>query len=209
MARRILLVAALIVVGLILSGVARAQSDSAAQARRVTGRVLSSTSLPPIRIRFGKSFRYAGSQQFTLYERARAEQHFFVEADGRRRIRRMYMAQFEGYLPGVDASYNYSATSTVRIAGQDYIVNAEVVPSVRAALSQDPQSDAARAVSFLESKGYRLPEGVVFQRFVRLVDEAKRNEFILLYVEDLKGADKEKARREISDRALKGFEVLN
>ena len=38
-------------------------------------------------------------------------------------------------------------------------------------------SDLARAASLLESKGYRISESIMFQRFVRLVDEAKRNEF--------------------------------
>jgi hypothetical protein len=87
------------------------------------------------------------------------------------------------------------------------------VPNVPAAIKQDPQSDVARAASFLEGKGHHIGEGIVFQRFVRLVDGANRNEFILLYVEDLSGAgfdaaEKEKAMQEFSSRALKGFKIL-
>jgi hypothetical protein len=51
----------------------------------------------------------------------------------------------------------------------------------------------------------------MFQRFVRLVDEAKRNEFILLYVEDIgtgAAAETQKAKQEFSSRALKGFTIL-
>jgi hypothetical protein len=177
--------------------------------RVVRGQVLTSTYLPPIRIRFDKGFRYVGSQKFILYERAQAEQHFFVDADARRRIRRMYMLQFESYLPGVDAKYDYAAAETVRLGGEDYIVNAESVPNVAAALAQNPQSDSARAVEFLKGKGYSVGESVRFQRFVRLVDESKRSEFIMLYVEDAgaSGAD-EKAMREFRVRATKGFAVL-
>jgi hypothetical protein len=92
-------------------------------------------------------------------------------------------------------------------------VDAEVIPNVSAAIKQDAQSDVARAASFLEGKGYRIGDGIVFQRFVRLVDEGKRSEFILLYVEDLSGAgvdaaEKEKAMQEFSGRALKGFKIL-
>jgi len=76
-------------------------------------------------------------------------------------------------------------------------------------LKANPRSDVARAASFLESKGYKVGESIVFQRFVRLVDEARRNEFILLYVEDASVAPGgAKAVREISGRALKGFTVL-
>lgn len=178
-------------------------------ARVVKGRVLTSAKLPSIRIRFDKRFKYVGSQEFVLYERAQAEQHFFVDADARGRIRGMYMLQFEGYLPGVDASYSYEARETVKLGGVDYILNVENVPSVAAVLAQQPESDAARAVEFLKGKGYSVGESVRFQRFVRLVDDAKRNEFIMLYVEDA-GATQpdEKSMREFRERALKGLTIL-
>jgi hypothetical protein len=170
---------------------------------------LTSSKLPQIRVRFDKRFKYVGTQTFVLYERARAEQHFFVDADAGRRVRAMYMLQFEGYLPGVDASYSYETKETVRLGGVDYIVNVESVPDVKAALGRQPESDSARAVAFLEGKGYHVPESVRFQRFVRLVDESKRSEFIMLYVEDA-GASQpdEKAMREFRERATKGFVVM-
>jgi len=213
MARKTFLIAAVLVSSLLLYSIAYAQSDVNSQTRRVKGQILTSASLPPIRIRVGKAFKYVGSQQFILYDRAQVEQHFFVDADKQQRIKRMYMVQFEGYLPNISGSYNYPVTKTVSLAGQSYIVDAEVIPNVPAAIKQDAQSDVARAASFLEGKGYRIGEGIVFQRFVRLVDEAKRSEFILLYVEDLGGAgvdaaEKEKAMQEFSGRALKGFNIL-
>src|ERR1051325_4709299 len=128
------------------------------QTRQVKDQVLTSTSLPSISIKFDNQFKYASTQKFILYERAQVEQFFFVDADSAGRIKRMYFAQFEGYLPGVDAKYDYTATETVTLGGQTYIVNAESVPNVSAVLKQSPQSDAARAASFLESKGYRLGE---------------------------------------------------
>lgn len=187
----------------------RRASTTVAEARVVKGQVLTSSKLPQIRIRFDKRFKHVGSQTFVLYERARAEQHFFVDADAGRRVRAMYMLQFEGYLPGVDASYNYETKETVKLGGVDYIVNVENVPDVKAALGQQPESDSARAVAFLEGKGYHIPESVRFQRFVRLVDESKRNEFIMLYIEDA-GASQpdEKTMREFRARATKGFVVL-
>ena len=129
---------------------------SQAQMRQVKEQVLTSTYLPPIRIKFDSQFKYVGTQKFILYERAQVEQFFFIDADSAGRIRRMYFAQFEGYLPGVDAKYEYPGTETVTLGGYTYIVNAESVPNVSAVLKQNPQSDAARAVSFLETRAIDL-----------------------------------------------------
>jgi len=199
---------------LLSSSFAAAQSPTKTESnpmRPVKRQVLTSTYLPSIRVRFDKRFKYIGSQQFILYGRSQVEQHFFVHADKQRRIKGMYMVQFEGYLPNINATYDYPANKTVNLGRQTYLVNAESIPNVSAVLKQDPQSDVARAASFLESKGYRITESIVFQRFVRLVDEAKRNEFILLYVEDTDtgaSAKDEKASQEFSSRALKGFTIL-
>jgi hypothetical protein len=213
MQRKTFLSAAVVVSSLVLSSVAYAQSDVDRLARRVKGQILTSASLPPIRIRLGKAFKYVGSQRFILYDRAKVEQYFFVDGDRQQPLRRMYMVQFESFLPNSAGTYNYSITKTVRLAGQSYMVDAEVVPNVSAVIKQDAQSDVARAASFLELKGHRIGAGIRFQRFVRLVDETKRSEFILLYVEDAKGAGldaarNEQAMQEFSSRALKGFKIL-
>src|SRR5258705_396586 len=102
--------------------------------RRVKGHVLISTYLPSIRVRFDKRLKYVGSQKFILYERAQVEQHFFVAADKQGRIKRLYMVQFEGYLPNINATYDYPVTKTVDLGGQTYLVNAESMPNVSAVL---------------------------------------------------------------------------
>jgi hypothetical protein len=212
--RKTLLFVYALATSLLLSSLVLAQSPAktkSSQMRRVKGQVLTSTHLPSIRVRFDKSFKYVGSQKFILYGRAQVEQHFFVDAGSQQRIKRMYMVQFEGYLPNINATYDYPATKTVKLEGQTYIVDVESIPNVPAALKQSPESDVTRAASFLESKGYRISESIIFQRFVRLVDEAKRNEFILLYVENAgtgTSAESEKAKQEFSRRALKGFTIV-
>ena len=199
---------------LLLFGFGLAQSSvktGTSQTRHVKGQVLTSIYLPSIRVRFDKGFKYLGSQKFILYDRAQVEQYFFVDADNQQRIRRMYMVQFEGYLPNINATYDYPVTKTISLSGQTYIVDVESISDVSAALKQNPQSDVAHAASFLTSKGYRVSESIMFQRFVRLVDDAKRNEFILLYVEDAgasASSETERAAQEFSIRALKGFSSL-
>lgn len=189
---------------------ALAQAQVKPSVRTVKGQVLTSTSLPAIRLKFDKHFKYAGTQKFVLYGRSQAEQFFFVDTDKSGQITRMYLVQFEGYLPNINATYDYAVTETVALNGQTYIVNSDSVPNVSALLKQEPESDAARAVAFLTNKGFHLPEALRYRRFVRLVDDAKRNEFILLYIEVTNtAAAQQKPDNEFSARALANVQVLN
>ena len=121
---------------------------------------------------------------FILYDVANAEQHFFVDADKDGRIKRMYWVQFEGYLPSNTHSYDYKATKTVKIGGLDFIADA-TARNIKANPGR-PDSDGNRARAFLTTKGYRLgSDEVMTQRLVHLIDEAKRNELMIIYLEDL------------------------
>ncbi|MEK6300051.1 MAG: hypothetical protein AABO41_04965 [Acidobacteriota bacterium] len=156
------------------------------QPRTVSGQILRSSETPKVELKFDKQFKYAGSQDFILYDVARAEQHFFVDADKQGRINRMYWVQFEGYLPGNTNTYRYKANKTVHLGGLEFIADA-YARNVKANPGR-PDSDGARARAFLEGKGYRMPsDEVLSQRLVHLVDEAKRNELMIIYLEDLAG----------------------
>jgi hypothetical protein len=186
----------------------------------VKGQVLTSPAKPAVRIKFDKAFKYAGTQSFVLYDVANAEQHFFVDADKQGRIRRLYWVQFEGYLPNNTHSYRYNATKTVNLGGLDFI--ADAYPRNRKANPARPDSDGSRAQAFLESKGYRLGDEVLSQRLVHLIDEAKRNELMVIYLEDLsalgftaadlvpggKAAAKWRdLSQELLDRAVNGMQI--
>ena len=154
------------------------------QSRTVNDRVLTSTQLPAVKLEFSKPFKYVGGHSFVLYEVANAEQHFFVDADKDGRINRMYWVQFEGYLASNTHTYDYKSTKTVNIGGLDFIADA-YARNIKASPGR-PDSDGNRARTFLESKGYRLgSDDVLSQRLVHLVDEAKRNELMIIYLEDL------------------------
>jgi hypothetical protein len=160
-----------------------AQPDNAAKPRTVKGQVLTSPAMPAVSMKFDKAFKYAGTQSFVLYNVANAEQQFFVDADKQGRIRRLYWVQFEGYLPNNTHSYRYQATKTINLGGLDFI--ADAYARNRKANPGRPDSDGSRAQAFLESKGYRIGDEVLSQRLVHLVDEAKRNELMVIYLEDL------------------------
>lgn len=168
--------------------VAKAPNDvgSQQQPRRVSGQVLTSTLMPAVRFEFDKDFKYVGNHSFVLYDVANAEQHFFVDADKEGRVKRLYWIQFEGYLPNNTHSYRYKVNKLVNIGGLDFIADA-YARNIKANPGR-ADSDGSRARAFLEAKGYRLAsDEVLSQRLVHLIDEAKRNELMIIYMEDLSG----------------------
>lgn len=170
----------------------RAQA-AAPVSRKVRGQVLTSGGAPRVRIKFDKAFKYAGGQSFVLYDVADAEQHFFVDADRRGHVRRLYWVQFEGYLPDNQHTYNYTSRNVVRIGGLDFIADSQArhIPAPdpsEAARPADKISDGERARAFLAAKGYSLASGeALWQRLVHLTDASKRSELMIIYLEDLGG----------------------
>jgi hypothetical protein len=191
------------------------------KARTVEGQVLFSTELPAVKLKFDKDFKYVGNQTFNLYKVARAEQHFFVDADEKGRIKRLYWVQFEGYLPSNKHTYAYKKTKTVTIGGLEFIADAWA-RNLKANPGR-PDSDGNLARSFLEAKGCRWPtDDVLAQRLVHLVDERKRNELMIIYAEDLSAmrliakdltpggrsaGQWEEISKALLERALKGMDV--
>jgi hypothetical protein len=154
--------------------------------RQVKGHEIISNQQPAVRLKFDKTFEYAGGQSFILYEVANAEQHFFVDVDKEGRIKRLYWIQFEGYLPSNTHTYRYKANKTVDIGGLTFIADA-FARNIKVNTGR-PDSDGSRAQTFLQSKGYRMAsDEMLMQRLVHLTDESKRNELMIIYMEDLSG----------------------
>jgi hypothetical protein len=189
--------------------------------RRSDGQVLISKELPAASLKFDTTFKYVGGQSFILYDVARAEQHFFVDADEKGRIKRMYWVQFEGYLPSNKHTYRYKATKTVKVGGLEFIADASA-RNLKDSPGR-PDSDGSRARAYLEKKGHRMAgDDVLTQRLVHLVDEEKRNELMVIYMEDLAemkltakdlapggraAAQWEDVAKGLLERAVKGMEV--
>jgi hypothetical protein len=174
---------ALIIVTLALSLLTVAQTNLPIT-RTVSGQVLTSKDTPAVRLEFDKAFKYIGAQSFVLYDVANAEQHFFVDADKDGRIKRFFWVQFEGYLPTNTHSYNYKSPKIVNAGGFDFF--ADVYPrSLKGDLGR-PDSDGNRARAFLSAKGLKMiGTEFISQRLVHMVDQAKRNELMIIYIEDL------------------------
>jgi len=148
------------------------------------GNTLSSPELPKLKLKFAKPFKYVGGHTFILYDVARAEQHFFVDADKDGNVSRLYWVQYEGYLPSNTHAYDYKSPKTINIGGLDFF--ADVAARKVDPKQGRPDSDGNRAREFLLSKGYKISsDEVMTQRLVSMVTYDNRNELMIIYLEVL------------------------
>lgn len=149
--------------------------------RVVQGNRIVSTALPAATLEVAPGWHYAGTQTFDLYGVATAEQHFYVELDGTR-IRRLLWIQYEGYHPSNTNTYNYR-DSTVAHSGRSWHRR---IGAIKAPETESrPDSDGARMRAFLRSKGWTMGPELLMERLVWILDSPARNELMLIYMEDL------------------------
>ena len=171
----------------VLSAFAHAQTTPEADLknlRTVKGDTLSSPELPKLKLRFDKAFKYAGGHTFVLYDVARAEQHFFVDADKDGNVSRLYWIQFEGYLPSNKHAYDYDSPKKVNIGGLEFF--ADAAPRKIVAGQGRPDSDTNKGREFLAAKGFKMAsDEVMMQRLVAMVTPDNRTELMIVYIEVL------------------------
>jgi hypothetical protein len=160
--------------------------------RIVDGQTLASERNPTANLRFADRFRYVGGQRFLLHGMADAEQHFFVDADGEGRIRRLYWVQFEHYLPGREGRYDYSDRQQVEIGGLSFAIDTKVFADYGTTVF-DPNakgdSDQARAGTLLRGKGFMLPTAAARTRMFHLPNVTHRSELMIIYAEEISAED--------------------
>ena len=173
--------------------------------RLVTANRLESPALPAVHISVDPDFTYAGGPDFELYGIAHAEQHLFVVADEHQVIRRLVWVQFEGFLPDNQRTYRYRVTQTVPLGGVPFIYDSSTAV-VETAIAERPASDLAAVRKHLQEYGYSMPEKVLAQRFVHLIEPDHRNELMIIYGEKSDMQDDEDTTAAL-ERALASFSV--
>jgi hypothetical protein len=144
--------------------------------------VLVSTCRPMLRLSADPGFRYLSAHSFRIRNVAGGERHVFVDTEGRR-VRRLLLLQFEGYLDGVEGSYRYGITNPVVLGGETYSQNVYLFSSQG---DLAPEGIATR--TFLEQHHLEWPDEQMMSRFVRTVDPARRHELIIFYDESVADA---------------------
>ncbi|MFL6301182.1 MAG: hypothetical protein ACJ71N_11320 [Terriglobales bacterium] len=192
------------------------ESDHVVKANRIISRAN-----PPITIKVDKRLRYVGKIDFPLKGIARVERFIFVEPDTGQHVRRMFVAQFEGFLPNNNEIYRYKVKTPVVLGGTEYQHNTLFYDDA-ATGSEEPEAESAKTRAFVTANGYALEKQLMMSRFARVVDEAKRHELILFYFENLSASGNDLATLSRNDqdnpeakaaaeallkRALKAFKV--
>lgn len=191
------------------------------QNRSVSGKTLISDALPKIRIKLTGNFKYVGKFDFRIRDIAAGERHIFVEADRNKQIQSLFIAQFEGFLPGVSETYNYRFDNALKFGAHKFGQNTYAY-SNRESERENPQNEAALTAKFLSRKGYKFEDEFMMSRFVTVADAECRHELILYYIENVsptshrvsdfyKGDEETEIWRKISvgltERSLKSFEI--
>jgi len=180
-------------------------SASTSPHREVENYLLTSSAEPAIKVRVGDSFTYLGRLQFELYSVAEVEVFVFVDADESRRLKRMFIAQFEGYLESNDYAYDYPLSHAVELGTHEY-VHDTFVYFVQKSLERT-DSDSARTLGFISESGYTLPAEAFSSRFVYLLD-GRRRELLFSYMEDLAAQGHSVAEISEDNRLKSGYEAL-
>lgn len=151
--------------------------------RYVTGSTFISTALPPLKLQVSPAFHYLGKSAFELKGVAWVERHHFVEENAGA-VQRLIILQFEGFLEGMPCTYNYHFTNPVVLGGATYNENTYYF-SVAASIAADTGAETAHTRQFLADHGLALPDELMTSRYVRVVDEARRHELIIFYMETI------------------------
>lgn len=196
-------------------------SAGEASPRRVSGDTLTSDRLPAVSLKVGKGLRYVGAFPFTIRDVAAGERHVWVDADARKRVRRLFVLQFEGFNEGSGQKYNYRPRNVTRLGAHDYNSNGFFYSDVEYA-REHPGNEAERTRRFLEDKGYTLDAEQLLYRFYRsLPEDGHRSEFLIFHIEPMAGLglamkdvsenqDSEREKRLLAaarERALKAFAI--
>ncbi|NNE65086.1 MAG: hypothetical protein HKN33_00850 [Pyrinomonadaceae bacterium] len=151
--------------------------------RQVCGNAVVSKALPEIKVVVNKDFKYVGSFDFKIRDVAAGERFVFVDADGKKVIR-MFLLQFEGFLPHIDDFYRYSFKNALEFGKHKFRQN-NYAYSNSEARRQNPKGEGVLTEDFLKAKGYEVEDELMMSRFITVPPENKKHELILYYLENV------------------------
>jgi hypothetical protein len=195
-------------------------STNAGPGRSVHENTIISLKNPPIRIDVDGLLQNVGILNFTLKNVAQVERYIYASHDENKRIRRLFIAQFEAILPGVKGSYNFQVINPTRIGDHNYQTEFGIF-NFAERIAANPKAEAEYTKALLDKNNLKADDDFLAARYARVTSEDKRTELILFYLESLKdlgytraelqsGDNRTRAAKlfsDFSERTLKSFKV--
>jgi len=179
-----------------------AHAGVGSSARRVDDHRILSTQ-PPLTITVDSTLRYVGALEFDIRDAAHAERIVFADADSSGTIRRLWIAQFEAFLPQHPGSYDVPAGGDRARLGPYEFRQVAGAYSFAAAIAAKPGHEAERTRDFLLAKGLHVGDSLMVARFEARTDRERRHELILFYWEDLRTAGASSAAAAVGDESFR------
>ncbi len=156
---------------------------SAQSAPKVEGNIIISIANPSLAIEVEKSLTYLGRHPIRIRDVAAGERLVFADLQ-KSEVKRLFIVQLEGFLPGIDNEYRYNLTTSPVVAGYPFRSNAYAFDFAKSIIDS-PGLESAATGRFLSENGIATPKQLMMWRSLTVVSEDKRKEIIIFYMEDL------------------------
>ncbi len=201
----------------------QAVSSNAGQGRSLNKNTIVSIKNPPIRIDVDEQLPHVGILNFKLKNVAQVERYIYARHDENKRIQRLFIAQFESFLPEIKGEYKFQVTNPTRLGNNDYQTDIGIF-NFAERIASNPGAEAEYTKALLDRNGLKADDDFLVARYARITSEDKRSELILFYLENLKDLgltrveiesngnrtpQTEKLFRDFADRALRSFKIAD
>lgn len=196
-------------------------SYNAGQGRSVSKNTIVSLKSPPIRIDVNEQLHNVGVLNFPLKNVAQVERYVYASHDESKRIQRLFIAQFEAFLPDIKNTYKFQVINPTKLGNFDYQTDVGIY-NFAERIASNPGAEAEHTKKLLDKNGLKADDDFLVARYARITSEDKRTELILFYLENLKDlritrgeleqngnrtSQAEKIFRDFAERALKSFKI--
>ncbi|HEY8558899.1 MAG TPA: nuclear transport factor 2 family protein [Pyrinomonadaceae bacterium] len=198
-------------------------SSNAGAGRSANKNAVVSLKNPSVRLEVVEELKNVGILNFPLKNVARVERYIYAGHDAGKRIERLFIAQFESFLPNAAGSYKFQIVNPTKIGDFDYQTDVGVF-NFAERIAANPGAEAEYTKALLDKNGLRADDDFLVARYARVTSDDRRSELILFYLEnlndlgltraDLEPKDQrpprvEKLLRDFTDRALASFKITD
>jgi hypothetical protein len=150
-------------------------AQAALPERAVQGQVLHSKALPELTIRVSADLTYLGRLSYDVQDVAQAEEYVFAATAGGQ-LRRAFVAHFEQFLAANDHFFEYPRLRMATIGQREYLHQTW-------AIRQFDLFTVPAMQEFLRARHLTAEASWLIDRYVRVVDAARKHEVIFFYLE--------------------------